>query len=375
MSVSPPKTARQGVDSEVTRAPNELRAGVVERASEGYIYPCVREENPGWISVDFVEPSADIPSEPGYVYHATNLENLYGIIEDGKLKTHKPWYGTDQDIWPDGSTEKRSYWSPSAATTHWFVPEGGPGVLLRTPRTDAFKTERTTGDVYTTKVVPVTKIEVLTTEGWIGLGDPSTWGRVENPVPASIAFGSAVAGALIGSALTISKLGGNPPEPTEFEEIPDYEGNILLFPRHGSFTISRMIDAATGKVGYSHTGLDLGWVDPEGTPLHVESYGGQGVRLVRPDTYPRAPIQIPLSAADTAYARGVAEALLKARTPYRSHPGGITCSEFVAMCLPKRWRKNIPPNPTPNDLAQIWLGPEGAPRSPLPRRLKAKLLR
>lgn len=117
---------------------------------------------------DFVSPTGKLRSDDGWMYHATNAENAYWIAESGRLDTFKPWHGTEQDVWPDGSTEKRSYWSQSASGVWYFAPEDGLAVVLRTPRSKDFKRE-STGDYYTTKKIPASKIEVLTEDGWIAL--------------------------------------------------------------------------------------------------------------------------------------------------------------------------------------------------------------
>lgn len=118
------------------------------------------------MSTTFVSPDASTPSEPGFIYHATNVYHLYDIAQDGFLKPHKPWFGTEQSTWPDGSTESRSYWSTQANVVYAFAPEERPSVIIRTPWTKIFRRE-TTGDVYTTKKIPVNALEVLTESGWI----------------------------------------------------------------------------------------------------------------------------------------------------------------------------------------------------------------
>ncbi len=115
-----------------------------------------------------VAPSSSTASERGWLYHATNVYNARQIAEGGSLKTHSPWHGTDQEAWPDGSTQKRSYWSRRAEVVWAFAPEEGPAVILRTPETDDFHRE-STGDIYTTKKVKASNIEILTDEGWIPL--------------------------------------------------------------------------------------------------------------------------------------------------------------------------------------------------------------
>ena len=111
-------------------------------------------------------PSSDMPTEDGFAYHATNEERACDIAEEG-LKTHGPSYGTDQRVWPDGAREKRSYHAKRAGVVASFAPEEGDPVILRTPlAAHPFKTE-STGDLYTKKTIPATKLE-------IGLDD-DTW--------------------------------------------------------------------------------------------------------------------------------------------------------------------------------------------------------
>lgn len=109
--------------------------------------------------------SGAMPSEAGFVYHATNAERLQDIAESGKLMTHKPGDFTDQDIWPDGSTEKRNYFTPTAENTWQFAPEEGQGALLRM-RADAHPIKREgTGDLYSTKPVDAKHLEYLGADG------------------------------------------------------------------------------------------------------------------------------------------------------------------------------------------------------------------
>ncbi len=111
-----------------------------------------------------------VTSHPDFVYHATNISRAQEIMESGSLKTHKPSNFTDQRVWPDGSSEKRNYFTPTAQNTWQFAPEEEQGVLLRIPK-DAhpFKRE-STGDLYSTKPVPSHKIEALHENGeWMSL--------------------------------------------------------------------------------------------------------------------------------------------------------------------------------------------------------------
>lgn len=113
-----------------------------------------------------IAPSRESQSDEGYVYHATNLDNAHQIAESG-LHTHKPWHGTEQNEWPDGSRESRSYWSTKAHVVHSFAPEGR-AVMLRAKHDDlkGAKFERGTGDVVHTKKVHPSKLEIHTNRGW-----------------------------------------------------------------------------------------------------------------------------------------------------------------------------------------------------------------
>lgn len=114
-------------------------------------------------------PTSTMPSEDGFAYHATNEERACDIATAG-LRTHRPSYGTDQAAWPDGATEKRSYHSKKAGVVASFAPEEGEAVILRTPlQAHPFQAERT-GDLYTRKTIPATKLEIgLDDESWVPL--------------------------------------------------------------------------------------------------------------------------------------------------------------------------------------------------------------
>lgn len=115
----------------------------------------------------FIEPSSDLKSDPGFAYHATNIDNLFDIINEGKLKVFGPSHGTDQEAWPDGSEEGRSYWSKDASIVHSFAPSEGTPVVIRTRLTNGFKIEKGTGDLYRTSPLDANKIEVLLDSGWV----------------------------------------------------------------------------------------------------------------------------------------------------------------------------------------------------------------
>jgi len=122
-----------------------------------------KKEKPAgdWKQLHDLGEDHDIPSEEGYVYHATNAERAGDIAEAGKLNVHKPDYGTDQDTWPDGTTEKRSYFTKKANTAWQFAPEEGKSVLVRTKLDPAIHKTESTGDLYSKKALPASKLEVL----------------------------------------------------------------------------------------------------------------------------------------------------------------------------------------------------------------------
>lgn len=101
-----------------------------------------------------------------YVYHGTNEDGLYGIQSHGHLKVHKPSHGTDQQTWPDGQTEKRSYWHHDPKVIDSFYPEEGKPILIRAKRSShSFKRERT-GDTYTTKPIHKDNLEYHDNGEW-----------------------------------------------------------------------------------------------------------------------------------------------------------------------------------------------------------------
>jgi hypothetical protein len=103
-------------------------------------------------------------AEQGFVYHATNLDNAQDIAKQG-LKTHGPSYGTDQSTWPDGATERRSYFSTDPHITESFAPEHGKPVFLRVKEAAAKFFRESTGDMFARKQIAPTHIEYLGADG------------------------------------------------------------------------------------------------------------------------------------------------------------------------------------------------------------------
>lgn len=173
--------------------------------------------------------------------------------------------------------------------------------------------------------------------------------RKNNPVGLLV---TALGGAVAGSMITYATIGGSGDNILIFEEVEDYEGSVLMMMRTGF--VGHVVDDLTGCDGWSHCALDLGWIDEKGHPVYVESIARHGVRVSRIDTESREIHRIPLTVAETNYARGAAQAFLGNKTPYRARRGGLNCAEFVVACLPRSWRKNVPKTPSPNDLVRAW---------------------
>ena len=117
---------------------------------------------------DTVRADAVKQSDPGYLYHATNVERANDIAQS-RMKLHEPWEFTDQGAWPDGSVKPRAYFSPRAQSVASFAPEEGPSVVLRTPEGNRFRPESGTGDVVTHKPISARNLEIATPTGWEAL--------------------------------------------------------------------------------------------------------------------------------------------------------------------------------------------------------------
>jgi hypothetical protein len=239
-------------------------------------------------------------STPGYIYHATSAENLKNIRRIGKLNTHTPNEFTDQNSWPDGSTEKRNYFTSTAKNTWQFAPEEGTPALLRM-RADAhpIKTESTTGDLYSKTAVGAKNMEYLSSDNsWkpiiggrqrgaignlnpkesgatvnIGLhqGDPANGGRVMKPGEATAALRSQ--GVKVGK--TSIQTGGA--EPTMVADIhrpltePKMQ-NVLAKTKQSA--IPQRTAAGNGSIsvapGHEATAAREGWdkYNPESFQMH-----------------------------------------------------------------------------------------------------------
>ena len=118
-----------------------------------------------------------LPASADHAYHATSMENAFGIADEGLL-THKPWHGTDQQSWPDGTTEKRSYFAHSPAEAYSFAPEHGRPVLLRIRRDAANLLRESNGDLYSKVKLPAHLFEVAMGNGtWVPLASKQQGAR------------------------------------------------------------------------------------------------------------------------------------------------------------------------------------------------------
>ncbi len=117
----------------------------------------VRLNPPAWERAVKRNPPGD---ENDFYYHVTNEQNAADIAADGFLDVHAPDYGTDQDMWPDGSTQDRSYFVANPDHAWKFAPEEGKAVMLRIPKTAAKFKRESTGDIYATKKIPAEFCEI-----------------------------------------------------------------------------------------------------------------------------------------------------------------------------------------------------------------------
>ena len=106
-------------------------------------------------------------NESTYFYHITNEQRLYDIIDSKNLLPHEPWDYTEQEAWPDGSVEKRSYFSKSPSM--FFAPEEGKPVVLRLNSNSAGFKRESTGDYYVVEPISIKYIEAKMNNNWVPL--------------------------------------------------------------------------------------------------------------------------------------------------------------------------------------------------------------
>ncbi len=155
-----------------------------------------------------------LKADPEYVYHATNVENLRDI-QTTKLLPHEPSFGTDQEVWPDGATENRTYFTPFPSTAFYFAPEFGQPALVRVRRDSIKLRPEGTGDLFIKEEVSPQLLEVVTSDSsWIAVSGPTTnqltantrWALLSDPAKATVfttwlrnLLGSALLEAIVSS--------------------------------------------------------------------------------------------------------------------------------------------------------------------------------
>lgn len=175
------------------------------------------------------------------------------------------------------------------------------------------------------------------------------------------------AGAALGVGITLAALlatrgGGDPGVPVATIR-PACGVSIVLF--EPDSPESRLIDAATGSVGFSHSAIDGCESDAAGHPLFIDCRPGDGVSRVPASSYagrPSVRVWLPLVAGRELYgcARGrvgLPYDTLGLVVPKTGPVGGVICSQLIYDCMPTDLREQIPDWPrhrpvSPNDLAR-----------------------
>ncbi|MEO7102357.1 MAG: hypothetical protein ABI119_03365 [Gemmatimonadaceae bacterium] len=119
-----------------------------------------------------------------YIYHSTNVENLRDIAESGVLKAGLPGRSPsyDQNVWPDGSKQRRIYFMGDTSIVGSFMPVTGRPVVLRTKMTSDIRAEAYSNDFYSTKPIPASKLEYLANDGQWHPVRESTASAAKRPV-------------------------------------------------------------------------------------------------------------------------------------------------------------------------------------------------
>jgi len=217
----------------------------------------------------------NIPSDEGYLYHATNHDRARDIAESG-LDIHKPSYGTDQEAWPDGSRDKRSYFTQKADHAWQFSPEEGKPALLRMKQDPAIHSRESTGDFYSKKKIPANKLEVL--------GDDKQWHPVSELSESKT--GSQTEKLSRTERWTRDK-GSIPGEPLEYLDIPadgDYNKAKAIIVERETPKGSRF-EASTGD--YEHIGI---FKTLEEAHASAEKYFGSSKTVAVPKAEPKIPL-------------------------------------------------------------------------------------
>lgn len=176
-----------------------------------------------------------------------------------------------------------------------------------------------------------------------------------------------LAGAAVGVGLTLAVLtlarGSGQRGPAVGEIRPACGVSIVLF--EANDLESRIVDAATGGLGYSHVAVDGCEADEQGRPLLIDCRPGLGVARVLEAEYGdrrRVRVWLPLCEGRELYGCvrgrvGQPYDVLGLVVPKTGPVGGVVCSQLVYECLPTTLRGLIPGWPkerpvAPNDLAR-----------------------
>lgn len=129
---------------------------------------------------------------------------------------------------------------------------------------------------------------------------------------------------------------------------------------------SRIVDAATGGLGFSHVAVDGCEVDEQGRPLLIDCRPGLGVARVLEAEYEerrRVRVWLPLCEGRELYGCvrgrvGQPYDALGLVVPNTGPVGGVVCSQLVYECLPASLQARVPiswytgRSVAPNDLAK-----------------------
>lgn len=127
----------------------------------------------------------------------------------------------------------------------------------------------------------------------------------------------------------------------------------------------RLVDAATGGLGFSHVAVDGCEADEQGRPLLIDCRPGLGVARVLEAEYGerrRVRVWLPLCEGRELYGCvrgrvGQPYDTLGLVVPKTGPVGGVVCSQLVYECLPTALREQVPAWPkgrpvAPNDLGR-----------------------
>lgn len=165
-------------------------------------------------------------------------------------------------------------------------------------------------------------------------------------------IGWIVGSAIVGSAATLAVLvaarGDRSPGKPEGKLRHDCTIAIWLLEVDRDDPVSVAVNETTGALGFSHAVLDICEEDAEGHALLVDAQLGEGVRRVRADRYDsRRRVRVYLSGDSAWELRGCARA--RVGTPFdvlgflrpEENARGITCSHYLAQCMPPDLRQRV----------------------------------